>query len=351
MTWQDDIDPNDIDDVAAAWYSRARSGEMTPGEEAELDAWLGEDPAHQSAYDAVERSWAALALIRAHPRMLAMRDRLPPEPPRLLRRTFVRRAAAAGMAMAVLGAGAAAGWKVWRPDGVFDSQAFHTGVGQRTVVTLADGSEVMLNSSTRLRTRADPDRRVIHLDKGQAFFRVAKDKAHPFVVYAGGRKITAVGTAFDVRVEPRQFALTLVEGKVRVETPVAATPPTPASPARKAPIAREPASVETTEMVAGSQLVAVDARRWSVGRTDVEEATSWTRDQLVFESEPLAKVVAELNRHSVRQIVIRDPSVGEILVSGNFRPGDVDGFSRAVQAYDYARISADEAGRIELSAR
>ncbi|HEX5775359.1 MAG TPA: FecR domain-containing protein [Caulobacteraceae bacterium] len=348
MSRLDEFDPQDADHVAADWYSRARSGRMTLAQEAELQAWLDADPAHQSAYDAVERAWSALDLIRVHPRVLEMRDALPPEPPRLLRRAFFRRAIAASLALALVGAGAATGFKVWPPDGVLDSQTLSTGAGQRTVVTLADGSEVMLNGGTLLRTKSDPDARIIYLDKGQAFFRVAKDRAHPFVVHAGGRKITALGTAFDVRVGPDRFAVTLVEGKVRVETPVA-----PARPAIGGPAAPQRAvrpATEATEMVAGSQLVADDTRRWAMARTDVEQATSWTRDQLVFESEPLAKVVAEMNRHSVRKIAITDPAVGEILVSGNFRPGDVDGFARAVQAYEYARISAVREGRIELSA-
>ncbi len=347
MTWQDETDFDEIDDIAAAWYSRSRSGQISAEQEAELREWLDADPAHQSAFDAVERTWATLDLIRAHPRMLAMREALPPEPMRLLRRSFLRRALAASFAAAVIGAGVAVGWSVWRPEGLFDSQTFSTGVGQRAVVTLSDGSELMLNGSTVLRTRSDPDERLIYLERGQAYFRVAKDKGHPFVVHAGGRKITAVGTAFDVRVEPQQFAITLVEGKVRVEAPVS---PSVATPDAKSPD-RTAASIESTEMVAGSQLVAVDDKQWSVARTDVSHATSWIRDQLVFEAEPLAKVVAEMNRSSVRKIVIADPEVGEILISGNFRPGDVEGFSRAVQAYDYARISADQAGRIELSAK
>ncbi|MND04722.1 hypothetical protein D3C83_251260 [compost metagenome] len=51
----------------------------------------------------------------------------------------------------------------------------------------------------------------------------------------------------------------------------------------------------------------------------------------------------------MRKIVIADPKVGQTLVSGNFRPGDVEGFARAVEAYDYARISADSPESIELS--
>jgi transmembrane sensor len=188
---------------------------------------------------------------------------------------------------------------------------------------------------------------MVYLDRGQAFFKVAKDAGHPFIVHAGGRTVTAIGTAFDVRVGPKGFSVTLVEGKVRVTTPVRATAP-PTAPG--APPSRPAVTVETTEMVAGSQLVATDAQRWSVARTDVVKATGWTRDQLIFEAEPLADVAAEMNRYSVRKIVIADAKVAGTLVSGNFRPGDVEGFARAVEAYRYARISEESGDRIELAA-
>jgi transmembrane sensor len=262
----------------------------------------------------------------------------------------MRWALAACLAVGIVGAGLSMGWDLMAPTGLYEDKAFVTGAGQRSVITLADGSEVVLNGDTVMRTRAVAGERLIYLDKGQAFFRVAKDEEHPFVVQAGGRTITAVGTAFDVRVEPDQFAVTLVEGKVKVETPISAPPPA-ASSTQQAGRAPDAPSVETTEMIAGSQLVAADAARWSVARTDVDRATSWARDQLVFQAQPLAEVVAEMNRRSARKIVITDASVGETLVSGNFRPGDVEGFARAVQAYDYAEISSDSAGRIELSAR
>jgi ferric-dicitrate binding protein FerR (iron transport regulator) len=51
----------------------------------------------------------------------------------------------------------------------------------------------------------------------------------------------------------------------------------------------------------------------------------------------------------VRKIVIADARVGNTLVSGNFRPGEVESFARALEAYHYASISADTPEAIELS--
>jgi len=337
--------PDDLDHIAARWYSRARSGAMSSADQQAMHAWLDADPQHRAAYDSVDMAWSALGFVRDHPRVMEMRETLPPEPPRFLASPIARRALAAGLAAAVLGAGLSAAWGVWRPGPELANQSFRTGVGQKTTVNLPDGTEVTLNTGTVLRTRADADRRLVYLDQGQAYFKVAHDRAHPFIVHAAGRTVTAIGTAFDVRVDRGRFQVTLVEGKVRVEQPVRA--PKPAAPG--APVVATPA-VESTDLAAGSELVAASDQQWTVTRTDIVKETGWVRGQLVFEREPLSDVVAEMNRYSERKIVIADDRVGATLVSGNFRPGDVEGFARAVEAYRYASISADTPARIELSA-
>ncbi|MGE5566368.1 MAG: FecR family protein [Parcubacteria group bacterium] len=341
MTGPADLATEDLDHTAARWYSRVRSGAMSAQEEAAFEAWLDADPQHRAAYDAIDLAWGALGLVRDHPRVMAMRETLPPEPNRFLARPWVRRAVAACAAAVIAGAGLSAAWLVWRPSDELANQAFRTGVGQKATINLPDGTEVTLNTGTVLRTRADHDRRLVYLDQGQAFFRVAHDKSHPFIVHAAGRTVTAIGTAFDVRVDHGRFSVTLVEGKVRVEQPVApAKAPQAAAPVR---------SVQSTDMVAGSELVAAADQQWTIAPTDIVKATSWVHDQLIFEREPLSQVVDEMNRYSVRKIVIADARVGRTLVSGNFRPGDVESFARALEAYRYARISADTPDGIELS--
>src|SRR5690606_27077091 len=110
-----------------------------------------------------------------------------------------------------------------------------------------------------------------YLDKGQAFFRVAKDRRYPFVVSAAGRTVTALGTAFDVRVDSGALKVVLVEGKVRVESITPTLLPT-TDGAVQAPT---PAATQATEMSAGSQLVAPDDADWRLTRTNVARETSW----------------------------------------------------------------------------
>lgn len=309
---------------AVAWFTRQR-GRLTDAEARELDAWLEADPAHVEAFEAVARSWARMELPREAPEMLALRAKALETTPR---RRMVWRMAAALAAAAVLGGGVYG----WRELGFreYPNQTFRTEVGQRSTVTLPDGSVVTLNTDTVLRTRADGEQRVLYLDRGQAYFKVAKDRAHPFVVHAGGRTVTALGTAFDVRVDRGRFAVTLVEGKVRVETP---SPRPAAAPKTAAP-------VQDVELVAGNQFTALDDSRWSVGRADTARETTWLAGWLTFQNQPLGEVVQEFARYSDRQIVL-DPALANRPITGRFKAGDVDAFVQALSEYDIARLETD----------
>jgi transmembrane sensor len=327
-----DLEEAEVDTMerqAAIWFARRRSGELTTEESWGLEAWLDTDPAHRDAFEAVERTWARIELSRDAPEIVAMR-------------ALARSRLAGARRQRTLGRLAA--WGVSTSSFIrrdFPNQTFHTDVGQRSTVTLPDGSVVTLNTDTVLRTRADHDRRLLYLDRGQAFFKVAKDKAHPFVVAAAGRTVTAVGTAFDVRADGGRFQVTLVEGKVRVDTPLPVPKATPGQP-RPAP------SVQTTEIVAGSQFAALDETHWSVGRTDTAKETTWLTGWLRFENEPLSQVVDELDRYSDRKIEIGDKALADRPVTGRFKAGDVDAFVKALADYKIARVAGDSPGGVRL---
>jgi transmembrane sensor len=170
---------------------------------------------------------------------------------------------------------------------------------------------------------------------------VAKDHRHPFVVTAAGRTVTAIGTAFDVRVDNGAFAVTLVEGRVRVEAPVAA---------KGGPASDRAVDFQATEMTAGSRLVATAQQPWRVTPANVVVDTSWTRDILIFDNQPLSAVVAELNRYSNKKIVVADPKIEATPISGTFRPGDVDSFVRTIQAYRLARAGENTPDAVQLQA-
>ncbi|HEX5776928.1 MAG TPA: FecR domain-containing protein, partial [Caulobacteraceae bacterium] len=183
-------------DAAMGWLLRRDARPLSADEREAFQTWL-ETPENREAYAALETLWAATGEVEDHPRFEEKRRKILKSVDRA--RTS-RRAMAAGLAAAVLGLGSLGVYSYNAPKPLAD-QSFQTAVGQRATVTLPDGSSVTLNTDTVVRTRADQDRRLVYLDKGQAFFRVARDRRHPFVVAAGGRTVTALGTAFDVRID------------------------------------------------------------------------------------------------------------------------------------------------------
>src|ERR1700730_8306871 len=93
------------------------------------------------------------------------------------------------------------------------SDAVVTAVGEQRTLTLEDGTRVYLNTNSRAIVHYDKKLRQVNLEKGEALFEVAKRPDWPFVVTAGDRQVTALGTAFIVRRGGKDFAVTLLEGK------------------------------------------------------------------------------------------------------------------------------------------
>ena len=328
---------------AAGWYARKRAGDMSAQEIAALNAWLAEGSAHLDAFERLERTWSGVEAARGDPRIMIMRERALKRGGRAPK-VLAMRAAAASIAVAVIAAALLSLAPLIGINGYgsLASQTLRTGVGQQATVTLSDGSVVTLNTDTRLRTRAAKGKRLVYLDRGQAFFRVARDPLHPFVVTAAGRTVTAVGTAFDVRVDERRMEVTVVEGKVRVE----GSPPLvrlPSTERREAP--------RKAELTAGAQLVAsLDTPSWTVAKTDTAREVSWLRGYVVFQKARFADVVAEMNRYSDRKLVVEDDALAAVPISGAFKAGDIDSFVRAYEDYRVARVDARSDEAVRLSA-
>jgi transmembrane sensor len=340
------IEPRDDDRItseAMDWVLRREAGCLSATEAEAFEAWLSQSPAHRERFASTETFWTAAAQLGTHPRMAEKRQWAAAAADRT---RHGRRAIAAGLAALVLCLGGAALLIPFYGPRPLATQAFSTAVGQQATVSLPDGSIVTLNTNTRVRTVANDNKRLVYLDKGQAFFKVAKDRRHPFVVSAGGRTVTAVGTAFEIRLDKGAFKVVLVEGRVRVEAapPVHLRPaghlPTPPVSTASAPIA--------TDMSAGSQLVASNDADWRVTRVNVTQETSWLKGKLIFDDEALGDVVAELNRYTPRKMVVADDQLAERRISGVYTPGDVQAFTLALRDAKVADVRDGPDGQIKI---
>lgn len=93
--------------------------------------------------------------------------------------------------------------------------------GQVNQIFLADGTRIWINSETQLTFPSvfKAEKRIVKLD-GEAFFEVAKDKKHPFIVEVKGQTIEVLGTSFNLKAykNSSKIETTLVTGKIRLQT-------------------------------------------------------------------------------------------------------------------------------------
>lgn len=291
-----------IEEQAARWLARGEAADA-----AALNAWLEEDTAHRVAYLRLRRVWRESGALR---RGMAAPERPPARPP--------RRWSGWAAAAALL-----AGGLLWQADVARESGAAPTAVladatpvGGRSVMALADGSRVELGTNSRVRSRIGSAKRDVWLERGEAYFDVAHDASRPFVVHAGSRLITVLGTRFAVRLGETadDVRVTVAQGRVRVDSP------------------QQPAAA--VELLRGNALTA-QARRVQIEQlpeAKLEQRLAWRRHLLVFDDTTLADAAAEFNRYHERPLVITDPAVAQVRIGGQFDAANLDGFVHLLQA-------------------
>lgn len=283
---------------AAAWLARLRSEEREPADEIGFQTWLAEDLRHRQAFDLVNSVWEMAGGALADAQAIG-------EPVTPTRRRILGPAAIAATALVVAaGLGGGALWLHAAPK----SQYFSTGIGEQRRVALADGSMMLLDTSSSARVLLTPHRRVIELISGRAHFEVAKCEARPFVVSFGDRKVVAVGTVFDVAREREGEAASVIltRGKVLVEAPAG------------------------RQLMSPGDRVQFQQGRMSADRPRLDTLTAWQAGRVVFENQTLSQAVVELNRYSRRPLVISDARLAGLRISGSYEAGDAAGFAVSV---------------------
>ena len=321
---------NDRAEAAAYWVSRRRLGLMTAKDEGAFEAWMA-DADNAAAFDETNGIVDNTGAIAALAEVRKMREvALSLRPARPAFSPWSRRAAAAAAALVVaFGAGlivadnitAAPESEVASTEPAAAVKRYATRVGERFDVRLEDGSVVALNTASVVEVAFTGARRDVRLLQGQALFTVAKNKDRPFIVTAANRQVTAVGTAFDVRVNRGRVDVVLVEGRVIVE------------PLRPEGLEKLVPALGRQTLDAGEALVAEPGERVSVAAADIDRVTSWRQGQVIFRDDTVAEAVAEMNRYASRQLVIEDPRIAELRISGVFATEREENFIAALKNF------------------
>jgi len=185
-----------------------------------------------------------------------------------------------------------------------------------------------LNTNSRIRARMSSGRREIVLDRGEALFTVAHDRRRPFDVTAGDTVVRAVGTAFSVQLRgQKQVDVIVTEGRVAIDPPDDLLD-------SKLP---EPVALPTLSTLAAGETVTVREHQMTrvqkIADEDMARKLAWTRGRLWFDRVTLAEAVAEFNRYNHRQLVIEDPAIAGLHISGTFDATDTDSFVEALKTF------------------
>ena len=314
----------DIDAAAAAWAARVDRGPLSDEDQAALEAWAAQDPRRAGAYAKALAVSAHLDRARglgadfapaAHPAARAA-----------TRAADRRRLLATGGMLAAASVVGAVGYGALSLRG-----RVTTGKGDIRRAPLSDGSAVTLNTDTTIRAAFDGRMRRVDLLHGEALFDVAKDPARPFVVVAGDVRARAVGTSFTVRAHADgQVGVIVREGVVEVWRGAEGKPVRLAA--------------EHAVRVAGVG----DLRPTTVGAAAVDRAMAWRQGQIDLDGLTLGRAAEEFARYSDRRIVIDDPAVAGLKMTGLFSASDPDGFAKAA-ALSLGLVATPQADGVRLT--
>ena len=347
-------EPTCVEQAALGWVVRSERG-LSPAEERELASWLAADAEHRELFAEFGGTWVL---------MERWQDAASPKPGRGAAEATIHSFAARGrsreggrarrrrarrwlLSLAAAAVVAIGFIRPWHSEsGAARGAAIATEVGKSRRLTLSDGSTVALNTDSTVVPAVAPDERRIRLEKGEAFFQVAKDAARPFVVEAAGVGVRAVGTAFNVRVHPASIDVLVTEGKVRVaprlaglgdggdfievaagervSVPVGLAARAPAPPEKALAVARVPAD-------------------------EVQRRLAWQGGRLDFSDTPLGEMVTEFNRYNRRKLAVPDAELAAMRFGGSFRPDDRAGFVRMLHE-NFGIVAEEEGERTVLRA-
>ena len=306
-------DGGPIEEWALQWFVRLRSGNAALAERRQFESWLEGDSRNRAAYEALDARWAEFGRFAGEPE-LARRVRNAGKAARAegerTRRTRERRGWFVAVAVSVALVAVLVGRVGSAPEA--PAELYVTSVGEQRHLVLSDGTEVDLDANGALRVVFGDHQRLLQLQRGRAYFRVAREH-RPLRVETANGSVQAVGTAFEVNHRLGEVDVTLIEGRVLLWSSVegGAARPLPMDAGHVARLARGADAPE-------------------IERLHQSTPPAWMSGLLVFDDRELSDVVAEFNRYSARPISL-DPRLSSVRVSGVFRSDDPAAFLGAMR--------------------
>ena len=168
-----------------------------------------------------------------------------------------------------------------------------TADGEMITLTLSDGTEVKLNSNSKITYPHlfKGKERMIHLE-GEAFFKVKHESKRPFVVDAGGILTKDLGTSFNIKAyHGSDCKVTLIEGKVEVAAKNSHHKPVILNPGQQYSLSAQSTVPEQIKNV------------------NTEETTAWADGVLYYHDQPLEYILGSLAAYYRSKVVFKNSAV------------------------------------------
>lgn len=321
------------------------SGKLMPEQEKQLYAWLNESKNNKLFFDHFVSIWQAsssLASANQFDADKAWNDVLQSisaeeyKPLKQLRFSLFYKIAVAASLLLFIGLGS---FFIGSRTNTVTEQftELQAPRGSKTTLTLPDGSQVWLNSGSKLRfsNLYGKSTRDIQLS-GEAFFVVAKNKKVPFSVFADGVKVTALGTSFNVKAyaEEKTVEAVLEEGVLKVGMDVDEN--------AKGVILYPKQKVTYVKNCANGDFFQVDSVK------NMGLYTSWRDKRWVFRHETFGELVKKLERRYDVNFIFKDNSLKDYKISGSLQDESVEQILRVLQLIAPIRYKIEH-DTIELS--
>lgn len=299
--WQTEHSLKALKGQAVYWVTRLHSGECTQAEREQFNEWLAQNHLHHREYERAEKFWSTMEKLKEEEIPLLERARLYSCQPRILLAASVAFVALIGLLSSII---------FFNPHRL--GIVYQTAKGEHTNAILADGTNMQLNTDTRVRVAYSENSRLIFLDHGEVLFSIKKGDARPFEIIAAEGSIKDIGTSFCVQRDHDHVKVVVLEGKVVVTTKQSG----------------QPVSIGKNEQLQYDGMGTISP----IKNVDANTTTAWTRGRLVFSGSTLAEISSEISRYNDVKIVVNDPELNQLRVSGTFKTNDIDNLLHTLES-------------------
>lgn len=184
-------------------------------------------------------------------------------------------------------------------------QEIVTDIGQRTHLTLADGTRILLNADSKLRLPKmfQTNKREVFLE-GQAFFEVAENPNKPFLIHIDGTTVRVLGTSFSISAYPEDENVQVVvkEGRVSFEV--------------------DNSAKATHAVITANELAVYDETSKKITTRKVKDLSlylGWLEGSLNFKEALMKDVAADLERRYGVQVTFNNKQIKKMELTAHLK--------------------------------